>query len=40
MQVGEVQINGGGAEALMAENLLDGGQRGAFLQGYRGKRVP
>jgi hypothetical protein len=27
MQVGEVQINGGGTQALMAENLLYGGQQ-------------
>jgi len=39
MQVGEVQINGGGTEPLMAEDLLNGGQRDAFLQGHPGKRV-
>jgi hypothetical protein len=39
MQVGEVQINGRGTEPLMAEALLSGGQRDAFRQGHRGKRV-
>jgi hypothetical protein len=32
MHVGEVQIEGGGTEALMADNLLNGGQRDAFLE--------
>jgi len=27
MHVGEVQTDGGGTEAVMAENLLNGGQR-------------
>ena len=37
MQVGEVQIKGGGTQALMAEDPLTGGQRDGFLQGHRGK---
>jgi hypothetical protein len=37
MQVDEGQIKGGGTESLMAENLLNDGQQGAFLQGHRGK---
>ena len=40
MHVGEVQIEGGGAEALMAEDLLKGGQRDDFLQCHRGERMP
>ena len=39
LQVGKVQAEGGGTEALMAEKLLNGGQRDAFLQGHRGKGV-
>jgi hypothetical protein len=39
MHVGEVQINGGSSEALVAENLLNGGQRGTFLECDRGKRM-
>jgi hypothetical protein len=32
MGVGEVEVNGGGAEAVMAEDLLNGRQGDAFLE--------
>jgi hypothetical protein len=39
MRVGEVQIDGGSTEAVMAEDLLNGGQRDAFLKCHRGERI-
>ena len=40
MRVGEVQMDGGGTEAVMAEDLLNGGRRDAFLKRHRGEHMP
>lgn len=40
VRVREVQVDGGGAEPVMAENLLDGGQRNTLLNRQRGEGVP